>query len=308
MARPYIEGSEAGVRLRGRPGESLRHWHTGESIWRSSVALVCLTLAVLGTNPMAVAKAPPPSTLEDIRRAGVLVAGISRDLPPFARQGAGGKLAGFDVDLIDGLARELGVQVTYVPLSGAARITAVQAGTVHVTAATLAATPEHRRLVDFSTTYFHDARRILVRRDSTIAGPEDLAGLSVGVAPGPSGRDLLHLVPTAVPISFASSHAALPALMSGRIDAIAAEISVLGDLLGRLARPDSLHMVGDPFTPEEYALALPKGDGRWQLHVNSYLSELETAGRWEAMVRKWFGDRAPLPSPHGHRPEQGSGR
>jgi hypothetical protein len=38
--------------------------------------------------------------------------------------------------------------------------------------------------------------------------------------------------------------------------------------------------------------------------MNSYLNDLDKRGRWDAMARRWFGDRAPLPSPQGHRPEQ----
>jgi len=277
-------------------------------ILHRSAALSCLALTVLWTNPSASATGGAASALDEIRERGILVAGISRNTPPFAQQGGDGEPRGFDVDLIDGLAARLGVQVRYVPLSGAARIAAVQAGRVHLTAATLTATAERRRLVDFSSTYFHDSRRILVRNDSAIAGAEDLAGQQVGVAGGATGRALLGLAPAAIPVTFASCREALPALLAGRIDAIAAEASILQGLLGLLASPDSLRIVGDTFSRQSYSLALPKDDPRWHQQVNSYLRAIEDEGSWEIMARRWFGERGPLPYPDGFHPVAGESR
>ncbi len=250
-----------------------------------------------------------PSVLDEIRSRGILVAGVSRDTPPFCRLGSDGRPLGFDVDLISGLGQHLGVNIRYVPLAGAARITAVQTGRVQITAATLTPNEVHNRLVDFSNAYLRDAQRLLVRRDSDIRGPESLSGLRVGMARGSTTETILrHVAPDAIQVTFGTSREALPALVTGRIDAIASDTSILEGLRGLLGNPDRLRIEGAPLSQESYAMALPKGDQRWQDLVNDYLRQVKTDGRWEEMARRWFGEQGALPFPAGFRPVHESGR
>ncbi len=262
---------------------------------------------LLGTAPRG--GGDRPSVVDEIHSRGILVAGVSRDTPPFSRPGSDGRLLGFDVDLISGLARHLGVKIRYVPLAGAARITAVQTGRVQITAATLTPTRERRRLVDFSSAYLQDAQRLLVRRDSEIRGVESLSGLRVGVARGSTTETILRRVsPDAIQVTFGTSREALPALVTGRIDAITSDTSILEGLRGLLGNPDRLRIEGEPLSREAYAMALPKGDHRWRDLVNAYLHQLQSDGRWEEMASRWFGEEGALPFPAGFRPDNESGR
>lgn len=262
---------------------------------------------LLGTAPRS--GGDRPSVVDEIHSRGILVAGVSRDTPPFSRPGSDGRLLGFDVDLISGLARHLGVKIRYVPLAGAARITAVQTGRVQITAATLTPTRERRRLVDFSSAYLQDAQRLLVRRDSEIRGVESLSGLRVGVARGSTTETILRRVsPDAIQVTFGTSREALPALVTGRIDAITSDTSILEGLRGLLGNPDRLRIEGEPLSREAYAMALPKGDHRWRDLVNAYLHQVQSDGRWEEMASRWFGEEGALPFPAGFRPDNESGR
>ena len=270
--------------------------------------LICLVLPLLlGAAPTA--GGDRPSVLDEIRSRGILVAGVSRDTPPFCRIGSDGRPLGFDVDLISGLGRHLGVAVRYVPLAGAARVTAVQTGRVQITAATLTPTDMRNRLVDFSSSYLRDAQRLLVRRDSEIRGAESLSGLRVGVARGSTTETILRQVaPDAIQVAYGTSREALPALVTGRIDAIASDTSILEGLRGLLGDPDRLRIEGAPLSQESYALALPKGDHRWRELVDDYLRQVKTDGRWEEMARRWFGEAGAQPFPAGFQPEDEGGR
>jgi polar amino acid transport system substrate-binding protein len=250
-----------------------------------------------------------PSILDEIRASGILVAGVSRNTPPFSQSDSNGLPVGFDVDLMAGLGRFLGVKVRYVRLAGAARITAVQTGRVQITAATLTPTAGRLRLVDFSNDYLRDAQRILVPRESEIRGAESLAGLRVGVARGSTTETILRQVsPAAIQVTFGTSREALPALITGRIDAIASDTSILEGLRRVLGNPDRLRIAGAPLSRETYAMALPKGDQRWRDLVNDYLQQVKSDGRWEEMAKLWFGEEGARPFPAGFRPDSESGR
>jgi polar amino acid transport system substrate-binding protein len=211
--------------------------------------------------------------------------------------GPDGELVGFDVDLVRGLAERLGVGLRLIPLVGGARLAAVRSGRVHVVAATLTRTPGREALVDFSLTYFRDAQRLLVRRETDIQGVESLDGLRVGVARGSTSEETLRRrVPAAQAVLFTNSREALPALLSGRLDAILSDGAILAGLRSLLARPHRLEIVGEPLSDEPYALALPTSDSPWRREVNAYLLDLWESGRWREMADRWFGSELPQPA------------
>src|SRR3546814_2285547 len=89
---------------------------------------------------------------------------------------------GYDADVARQLAKELGVKVNIVPVTGPNRIPFLLTNKVDLLVASLAITPERAKQVQFSDPY--SAAQIVVfgGKDTKIAKAEDLSGLRIGVA------------------------------------------------------------------------------------------------------------------------------
>ena len=273
----------------------VRSWVSLAERVRSPLAWIILVALSTGTpGSMPDVSQEASSTLHRVRQRGVLIAGVSRETPPFSMPGPAGEPAGFDVDLVRGLADRLGVRLHLIPLKGGARIAAVNSGRVHLVAASLTRTARRDALVDFSLDYFRDTQRLLVRSDSGIGGVEALGGRRVGVTRDSTAEQTLrNRAPRAVPVLFSSSREGLPALLAGRIDAILSDGAILAGLRRLVASPARLAIVGEALSDEPYAIALPENDPLWQREVNAYLIDLWESGRWRQLAEKWLPDAPP---------------
>ena len=95
---------------------------------------------------------------------------------------------GIDYEIMTGFARSLGVPLEVRPVkpSFATLVPALLAGEGDVIASSFSVTPERRQRVDFSRPYFAVHTVVLVRKDSHLASPADLAGKTAATVPGSS--------------------------------------------------------------------------------------------------------------------------
>jgi ABC-type amino acid transport substrate-binding protein len=118
--------------------------------------------------PAAAAKSAG-GNLARIQAAKVLRIGIKTDAPPFCFQNKDGIPQGFDVDIGYRLARALGVEPQFVPVTGPERLERLKRGDVDLVIATLTATRRRAREADFSLPYYQDQQGLLVKSGSAIA-------------------------------------------------------------------------------------------------------------------------------------------
>ncbi len=118
------------------------------------ILLTLLMVAVLALSLAACGPKQPASHLEAIKAAGVIKVGTSADYPPFEYVDASGNKAGFDIDLMEEIAKRMGVKVEWVDMPFDSLIAAVQEGKIDMSISAFNYTEERDQTVDFTEAYY----------------------------------------------------------------------------------------------------------------------------------------------------------
>ncbi len=215
-----------------------------------------------------------------IKKRGVLRVGVKNVTKGFGYQDpATGKFSGLEVDLSEALAKKLGVDVEYTPVTAATRTALLDSGDIDMVAATFTITPERKNSWDFTTPYYTDHVGVLVEKASGLKTLADLKGKVVGVSSGStSAKALVKAMIDAKIIDgegfdpktfdaatwnkgvsfkqYADYPAISTALTSGEVQAFCVDKSILA-----IYCTDDRTFLKEQFAPQEYGLATKKGSG-----------------------------------------------
>ena len=150
--------------------------------WRLILSIL-LMQCVFGLSALKTT-AQAESLLEEIKKRGVLRAGVRFDYPPIGYIDKQGKNAGFGVDIAQAFAEKLGVKVEYVQVTSKTRIPLIV--NRRIDAEIGASTPTRRRdeVADWSIVYLWDLGVILVRKGDGMNikdyGPPKVAATTQG--------------------------------------------------------------------------------------------------------------------------------
>ena len=125
--------------------------------------------------------------VDEIKKRGELVVGISGDYPPYESHkmtGGEDKIVGFDVDFAQAIADELGVKLKLNETSFNGLIPMLQSNKIDVIISGMSASGERAKSVDFSDIYHSGENRLLIRKGTKIASADDLKGKKIGVQLG----------------------------------------------------------------------------------------------------------------------------
>ena len=238
-------------------------------------------------------------TLADIKSRGELVVATEMQFPPFDISD-NGTYKGVDRELIDAVAKELGVKVSYLDLPWTSVLPGLEAKKFDLCIAPVTITKERMKRYAFSVP-IADATAALMKRadDKSIAKPEDIAGKAVGGQKGTSQLEQLKAfaakLPKPVDIKeYVDNNQSYADLAAGRIDA---SINSLPNLAYAAAqRSDAFALVLPPFGQATYFSWVGRLDDKTLLDaVNAALVKLEGDGTVAAIQKKWFGQTMDLP-------------
>ena len=208
-----------------------------------------------------------------------------------------GEVVGFDVDLMDLVAEELGVEQTIVntPFETIETGQAMSTGKCDIAAAGMTITEERARVMDFADPYFEATQALLVKSGSGFDSLESLSGETVGVQANTTGKAYAEEnAPDDVELKTFEDLALLTsAVKTGDVAAGVNDNGVLYDYAEQ--NPDT-EVTAEFDTGEEYGFAVAK-DGNDALldTVNEVLDRAKSDGTYEEIFREYFPD-AELPS------------
>jgi len=243
-------------------------------------------------------------TLAEVKKKGVLIAGVKDSLPPFGSVDPNTKeYVGYDIDFVKYIARKLGVKVDFQPVTSANRMPMLMESRVDILAATMTKNPERAKQIDFSYTYFLTGQKFLTKK-GTVKTLKDLEGKRIATAKGStSEQNVAKAVPSAAVLSFDDYPQGVLALQQGKAIAVTTDESILAGQLGKLEKNPATkgqYEIPDLSISEEpYGIGMRKGDTNFVKFVNDTILEMEKNGEAAKIFEKWFGPTSDSPIKRG---------
>jgi polar amino acid transport system substrate-binding protein len=231
-------------------------------------------------------------TLDAIRERGKIIVGIQGDNPPFGFLDTSGANDGYDADLARLFAESIGVDIEFTIVTNQNRIAALETGRVDALFATLGMSAERAKSLQYAQPYAEDTMPVIASIDSAIAGPEGLAGVSIGVPKGSSQETTVAAsAPTANMLSFDDDSANIQALLSGQVDAIAANQFAIGRIE---AQAPGVYEEKFILSKNYKGVGTRLGDVEINAAVNAFFEDVTASGKLDELYQKWFS--LPLPA------------
>jgi glutamine transport system substrate-binding protein len=200
----------------------------------------------------------------------------------------GDKYVGFDIDLWDEIAKEIGATYKLQPMDFNGIIPALQTKQVDVALAGITIKDERKKVIDFSDGYYDSGFLLMVPIDSDIKGPADLKGKTLAVKTGTSAADYAkeHFKETELR-QFPNIDNAYLELLTGRVDAAMHDTPNVLYYIATAGK-GRVKAVGEQMMAHEYGIGFPKGSPLVE-KVNKALAKIKEDGRYNAIYKKWFG-------------------
>jgi polar amino acid transport system substrate-binding protein len=201
-------------------------------------------------------------SLNAIKARGTLIVGVQGDFPPWGFKNASFEHVGYDIDVAQLMAQDLGVKLSLVDVSAANRIAFLQTGKVDFLAAAVGMYPDRAKAIQFSKPYTT-----------------------------PSSVALSKALPDTSMMRFEDDAAPVQALFSGQIDALGST--------NLIAMVLSKHPSGAQFeqkfvfTRQYNGLASKLGDRELNAWANAFVDRHMASGKLNAISVKWAGSALP---------------
>ena len=250
---------------------------------RTALAAFGLAAALTVFAPFASAQ-----TVAEIKKKGEITIGMLIDFPPYGTTNAQNQPDGYDADVAKLLAKDWGVKLTLLPVTGPNRIPFLLTNKVDLLVASLAITPERAKQVQFSTPYAAATIVLYGKTGTPIKSAADLKGLRVGVARA-STQDVAvtKAAPEGTEIRrFDDDASGMQALISGQVDAIGCSVTVAAQIAKRVPA----NTFENKFTLVQQAMGIVMRPGQDELTkaVNDFVAKNTANGELNKLYRKWL--------------------
>lgn len=211
------------------------------------------------------------------------------DYPPFEFKDEQGKLAGYDIELGQEIARRMGAKIKWVQMDFDQLLPSLDAGKADLVIAAIHATEERRQLYALSRKYVNSGLVMVVKKGGKkINSLDQLKGCRVAVKERATGEKFAKESSARLGFvykSYSATDQSFASLERGEVDA------VFNDYLSSrffVKQNPEYKIPVVPFTPCGMAVAAAKSRKSLILQVNQILDELERSGFLKQLYQKWL--------------------
>lgn len=216
-----------------------------------------------------------------------LTIGVCADYAPFEFFN-NGEIIGFDIDLMNEIAKRLGKTVKFKDMSFDAILGSLSTQRIDAAISSITPTPERRKSVDFSKEYIQSNRVMLCKGTSSINSVSDLAEGTVGVQSGSTHETYANKVLNKDVHATVKSLTRIPDLLQdmeiGNVSCI-----ILGNSEAQSIQKSqaNLKMISLPGEVSGSAIGFPK-NSPLTAQVDKILEEMEADGYLAKLKEKWL--------------------
>jgi len=252
-----------------------------------TVATALGLMALTATTALAHDK----SALKDILDSGTLKVGTTGDWNPMTMKDvATNGYTGYDIDVMTELAKDLGVEVEFVPTDWKTLVSGVTSGKYHIIGSA-SVSAARAKASGYSTSYFSLATvpLVLARNADKYKDWDDLnkADVTVAATLGTTQEqqvkdffpDAKHQIVEAPARDFQE-------VLSGRADAHITSNVEASTLVEKYSQM-RIVPVSAPKAPTPVAMLLPQADQVWINYVNTWIALKQERGFFEELGAKW---------------------
>ena len=217
---------------------------------------------------------------------GKLTMSTNAAFPPYESTDDNGNFVGIDIDVATAIAEKLGLELQVDDMDFDAALLAAQNGKSDLVMAGVTVTEDRQLVMDFSDSYATGIQSIIVKEDSDVATPDDLADKMIGTQRGTTGYIYCtddfgddHVTP------YDNGLTAVQALVNGQVDAVVIDNAPAKEFVA--ANP-GLKILDTAYAEEDYAIGVAKGNTAMLDAINGALEELKNDGTLQAIIDKYI--------------------
>ena len=216
-----------------------------------------------------------------------LIMATNAEFPPYEYY-EGSDIVGIDVEIAQAIADKLGKELVIEDIAFDSIIASVQSGKADMGVAGMTVRPDRLENVDFSDSYITASQVIIIHKDNTdIESPDDLVGKTVGVQLGTTGDIYAEDIDDVSLERYNKGFEAVQALQQNKIDAVIIDDQPAAFFAAQ--NPD-IKVIDEPFTVEDYAIAVKKGNSKLLEDINEAIADLKTSGKLQEIFDKYISD------------------
>jgi polar amino acid transport system substrate-binding protein len=227
--------------------------------------------------------------LADVKARGTLVCGTLTTTEPLGFQDPQTRqIVGFDVDMCNAIARQMGLKMEHKGLSVEARIPELSLGRVDLVSAALGYTKERAQQVSFTAAHYQVPIRVMVKKAAGLDNFKQLEGKRVSAVKSATTEIFARRgLPKTEIVSYQDGPSAFLALMQDKVDGFStshtAGLRYLAESNGQAK------FIDDSLAWEPTALGVKKDEPAMLAAVNKALGDLEKSGEIDSIWNKWYG-------------------
>lgn len=219
-----------------------------------------------------------------IKKSGVLTIGTSPDYPPFESvDPATNKIVGFDIDLIDAVAAELGLKTKFQAMGFDSIIIAVKNGQVNLGMSSFSVTEERKQSVDFTIPYYKNGSTVLTKADSPVKTEEDLVGKRVAAQIGSTSAEAAKKIKGCDAQIVDDANIAVMMMKNGVVQGAVLDVAIAENY----AKKPEFTVFEKPLSYEETAAIVRKNSPEFLDALNKAIEKLEADGTIAKLRKKW---------------------
>ena len=217
---------------------------------------------------------------------------LNAEFAPFESMSTDGKIEGFDVDVMNAMAKVGGFNVEYKHQPWEGLFTTINTGDADAIISAVTMTDERKQTMAFTDPYYTITQIVLVPQGKSVASVNDLKNLDkVGVVTGQTGDLAVQKILGATSdkiVRYETFALAAKEIENGSVDVVISDSAVVANYVKNNGDKGFAMVQVPDFAEEHYGIAVAKDNTELLNTFNAALKTIKENGEYQKILDKYF--------------------